>query len=340
MGWHEEKNGDHRLEIKVEPAAKILNISPVMYLDTEMNLMGSIEGADFNAGQWNMLLQTPVVPATASVEFSQQLLTLLPGIPLPPTQKIETIHIEQQIPIPRLALYSNIDTVSGHRIHMMRLRFVYAGYELTPSPPTSVRDLVTDEEVVCIQRDLSTEKTAMGRLFDAGFQAVPEEQYGDIVFIAAEENSLLESIACWQNFLEEVLPELEIEGWQIEQNDDFQLQFLQADDWEVEIETDNEWFDLRFDLDIQGHKLPLLPLIAEVLNNYELDQLPETLTLPLPASMGDGKYLKLPTDRIRPIYQILYELYDSSSVDEDGRMRLSRFDAPRLAELEENSEIH
>jgi len=340
LNWREEKKGDRQLDIKVEPEAMLLNVSPALYLDIESNLIGPIEGADFNAEQWNMLLQAPTVPAKASVEFSQQLLTLLPGVPLPPTQEIETVHIEQQTPIPHLDLYSNVDPTGGGRIHMMRLRFIYAGYELTHFPPTPVRNLVTDNQVICIQRDLPTELKAMQKLFDAGFEGITEEQYGDIVFLIPEETRLMDSAARWQTFLEDILPELEAEGWQVELNDDFHLQFFQADDWEVEIETDNEWFDLRFDLDIQGHKLPLLPLIAEVLNNYELDQLPETLTLPLPASMGDSQYIQLPTERIRPVCQILYELYDSSSLDDDGSMRLGRFDAPRLAELEENSELH
>jgi len=340
LNWHEEKNGDRRLDINVTPAAILLNTQPALYLDFGVGIIGSIEGADFNAEQWNMLLQAPVVPAKASVEFSQQVLTLLPGIPLPPTQEIKILHIEQETPIPNLTLYSNSDPANGQRIHMMRLRFVYAGYELTPSPPVPVRNIVTDEQVVCIQRDLSAEKIAMGKLFDAGFQGVAEEQYGDVVFITPDESGLMASAACWQNFLEEVLPELEARGWQVERNEDFQLQFLHADDWEVEIETDNEWFDLRFDLDIQGHKLPLLPLIAEVLNNYELDQLPEILLVPLPAFMGESQFLQLPSERIRPICQILYELYDSSALADDGSLRMNRFDAPRLADLEENTELN
>ncbi len=340
LNWRTEKNGDRYLDIQVEPQATILNVSPPLYLDIKANLIGSIEGADFNTEQWDLLLQAPMVPAKSSVEFSQKLLTLLPGVPLPPTQDIETVHIKEQAPVPCLVLFSNIDPVKGYRIHMMRLRFAYAGYELTALPPTPVRNIVTDDQVICIQRNLSSEKIAKQKLFAADFQAVSEEQNDDVIFLNAENNSFMESATCWQNFLEEVLPELEAEGWQVEFNDDFQLQFLQADDWEVEIETDNEWFDLRFDLDIQGHKLPLLPLIAEVLNNYELDQLPETLLVPLPDSMGESQFLQLPSERIRPVCQILYELYDSSALDEDGSLRMSRFDAPRLADLEENSELH
>jgi len=52
--------------------------------------------------------------------------------------------------------------------------------------------------------------------------------------------------------------------------------------------------------------------------------------------VGNNKYLQIPTDRIRPIFKTLYELYNTQSLNEDGSLRLSRFDATRLAELEDS----
>ena len=101
------------------------------------------------------------------------------------------------------------------------------------------------------------------------------------------------------------------------------------DNWDVDIESDNDWFDLRFDLEVGGKKVPLLPLITDLLNSHELNNLPEVITL----SLGNSKYLQIPTERIRPIFQTLYELFNTESIDEDGKLRLSRFDATRLAEL-------
>lgn len=338
LNWHDENSGDRRLEISVTPPAMILNTLPALYLDAQAGVIGPIQGADFNARQWTLLLEAPVVPAGTSTEFSQQLLTRLPDLPLPPPQQIETIHIDQQAPVPRLFLFGEINPASGQRTHLMRLRFAYAGHELTVAPPTPVRNLVSDNQVICIQRDLPAEQLAIGKLFAADFHMLPDNQRGDMLFISPAEAGLIESAARWQHFLEQVLPELEAEGWEVEFDPGFQLQFVQADEWEVEIESDNDWFDLRFDLDIQGRKLPLLPLIAEVLNSFDPDNLPETLTLPL----GDSRYLQLPAERIRPICQILYELYDASVLDNEGNMRMSRFDAARLAELEQGSsdEIH
>jgi len=338
LDWLKEKNGDYRLTINVKPQAVVLDTLPALYIDTQVGVIGPIQGADFNTEQWAMLQEVPVVPAKVCAEFSQQLLTQLPDLPLPPPQQMDIIHVEQQQPIPRLFLYGEQDAASGHRSHFMRLRFAYDEHELTLAPPTPVRNLVVDNRIIRIERDLNAEQEAMAKLFAAGFNAFQDEQSGDIHFMSSSENGLMASAECWQQFLDETLPELEAEGWQVDTDPGFHLEFLQVDDWEVEIESENDWFDLRFDLEIQGRKLPLLPLIAEVLSSFDPDNLPDTLTVPL----GNSQYLQLPAERIRPICQILYELYDSGSLDDDGRMRLGRFDAARLAELESgcSDEMH
>ncbi|MCF6338930.1 MAG: SNF2-related protein, partial [Gammaproteobacteria bacterium] len=348
LHWHKEKNGDRRLKVDVTPKAIVLNTQPALYLDTETGTIGPIQKSDatashftdalFNTKQWDMLLTAPVIPAKACTEFSQQLLTSLPDLSLPPPLPMDTIHIKPQAPVPRLYLYDELNPDNKQRTHTLRLRFAYADHELTIKPSTATRNLLIKNQIICIQRDLSAEQVEMEKLFAAGFVALLDEQRDDVQFSSPNENDPLTSIENWQTFLHDTLPLLEADGWEIERSSDFQLQFLHVDDWDVEIETDNDWFDLRFDLDIQGRKLPLLPLVAEILNNYDLKNLPDMLTLPL----GDSQYLQLPAERIRPICQILYELYDSDALSNDGSMRLNRFDAIRLAELEEScsSELH
>ncbi|MDX8384625.1 MAG: DEAD/DEAH box helicase, partial [Ghiorsea sp.] len=56
--------------------------------------------------------------------------------------------------------------------------------------------------------------------------------------------------------------------------------------------------------------------------------------------LGDGQYLKLPSAQIKPVLDILYELYDHESLSDEGSLKMSRFDAGRLADLEqENSNL-
>jgi len=355
LDWLTEKNGDRRLNVTVSPEARVLNTHPPLYLDPEAGVIGPIQmdnasATSFNVKQWDMLLTAPAVPAKVSIAFSQQLLTLSPDLPLPPPQAMETVHIESQAPVPRLYLHGestpNKESGNGHPIHTLRLRFAYAGHEIALAPATAVRNVVTNNQIIRIQRDLLAEEDKITQLVDAGFEVFQNQQSDDVHFFSPDndglkdglKDGLIASAERWQRFLTETLPLLEAEGWEVERSSGFQLQFLEVDDWNVEVESDNDWFDLRFDLDVQGRKLPLLPLIAEILTCYDLKNLPDTLTV----AIGDNQYLQLPSERIQPICQILYELYDSSVLDNDGSLRLNRFEAARLAELEEscNSELH
>ena len=330
LNWKDEINGDKHLEIALQPGAIALNTRPALYIDIANNEIGQIKGADFTAQQWAMLLNMPAIPAEACEKFSQQLLTTCPSTPLPPPQKIDLIQITEPA-VPRLFLYGEVDPDNGQRAHFIRLRYRYGIYEVRALPRVSINGFIEENKSISIHRDLTVEKNAADTLLNEGFECIEDGQQDDILFIAASD-SFASSAALWQDFLDNRRLQLEAEGWEIEMDSSFQLEFLQVDNWDVEIESDNDWFDLRFDLEVKGKKIPLLPLIADLLNSHELNNLPEVITL----SMGNSKYLQFPMERIRPIFQTLYELFNMESIDEDGKLRLSRFDATRLAELEDS----
>lgn len=339
LHWQQESAGRRRLVLDLEPGAMPLDTMPPLYLDTGSGEVGLIEGAEFSAGQWSLLLEKPVaVPANASTEFTRKLLAHLPDLPLPPPEPMEQVRLEAHPPVPRLYLFGNPDPQSGRRIHMMRLRFAYAGYEVSPVSTGEPHRQIVDDRIIEVPRDLAAEQAAATILLDAGFQALSPQQHGEVCLFSPAEPDPMASAARWQHFLEQTLPALEEAGWEVEFDPGFALRFIQGDEWQVAVESDNDWFDLHFDLEIDGRKLPLLPIIAEVLDSFDPDNLPAILTLPL----GESQYLQLPAERIRPVCQTLYELYDTEALDDDGHLRLSRFDAARLAELEDNlnGELH
>lgn len=327
--WFEEANGDCRLNLKLQPEAMALMTTPPMYVDPEVGEVGVIDGVDFNAKQWRLLLEAPIVPADYAKQFSQTLLSSLPEVNLPTPKKYETISIASQSFVPHLTLQGQFNAASEHRVHSMRLQFSYAGYELDPLNTSATSRLCVDNQIIIIERDLEAERKAVETMLIEGFEAEKSKEKG-FVLSAPEEESLMASASLWQCFLQERLPELEAQGWLVSVDDSFHLKFLEVDEWDVAVESENDWFDLRFDLDIQGRKVPLLPLIAEVLQHFDLKDLPENLSLPL----GDSEYLQVPGERILPVCQVLYELYDSPVLDSNGAMRLNRFDVGRLAELE------
>lgn len=333
MEWLDDKKGNKKLSLSCTPEATLLDTSPALYIDTQSHQIGELEGADFNEKQWQMLLTIPTIPKDLCAQFSHELLTIFPKNNLPTPQKIECIDLKETCQ-PNVLLSSKEN--HSDTTHTLRLRYGYAEHELNLEHNSPIAQVQKDGVSIRIFRDVNAEKKALQTLLDIGFQELYSEVKKECLLSAfsLEGKSPIE---IWQQFIFHTIPDLEQQGWNFDIDDSFQLEFIEVSDWDVEIESDNEWFDLRFDLEIEGQKIPLLPLVAKVIHHYELDNLPDQITLPLHA--GDdssNKYLRIPTERIRPIFQTLYELFDSEALDADGNLRLNRFDAPRLADLEDS----
>jgi len=333
LNWQKNNNNEYQLKMNIEPQAKALNTDPALYLDIEAGYIGPLKNADYNHDQWSLLLSAPTVPAKVATQFGSQLITKAPNTQLPTPVKMETVEINSESAVPCLLLFGDL-LPDGQRLHMMALTFKYGNYECKPLPVSPYLSTIEDSRIIRIQRDIDGEKVALNRLLAQDFVIIPDEFEHNLFLVSPENVDLNQSLLQWQQLMETTLPQLESEGWHIRFDSTFKLQFLQADQWNAEIESDttNQWFELRFDLEVQGKKLQLLPLVADILSIYDPDDLPQILTIPL----GNSQYLQLPSQRIRPICQTLYELYNAENINSNGGLNLNRFDAARLAELEDD----
>ena len=135
----------------------------------------------------------------------------------------------------------------------------------------------------------------------------------------------------WFDFQQDTLPRLHEQGWEIEEGTPGLPTLEHAEDVKAEVvASGTDWFDLHFDLELEGRSIPLLPLVTQLLEEYSPDaSLPETLYL----DAGRGHYVAVPGERLQPILQTLLELFDRP-VDEAGeKLSLSRLDAPRLLDM-------
>ena len=234
-----------------------------------------------------------------------------------------------------------MQTRGGSYIHVAALDFLY-GEDRSPALPVAPHSLLdTRGELVRVERDLEGEGDAVQTLFSAGFAPVAGENMtvpGPLVCYM-QATSLLLSASQWSEFLDSRVAELEADGWRIETDDGFLLRFDEGE-WSAALDepeaVGNDWFGLRFDLEVDGQRLPLLPLIAPLLELDPDQTLPERLSVPLPAADGAAshRYVKLPGERLRPFLDTLRELFDRRPPGADGALRLSRFDAGTLRELE------
>jgi hypothetical protein len=130
-------------------------------------------------------------------------------------------------------------------------------------------------------------------------------------------------------------------GWQIEFPEDFRHHVIEVDGWEAELhEADNGWFNLDMGVMVEGERLPLAPLLANLfrsdprwLEAVELERIPDDEGIDLYTARG--KRLRVPAGRVKPLAATLIDLFDGFTGG--NTLRLSRFDAPRLAELSDVS---
>ena len=332
LDWIRDQRGNSRLKLKITPESTLVLTQPPLYIDSRQQLVGPISSSSFTARQLEKLLDAPIIPREFLPEFSQKLVQQYPQGELPPPEMVKIKKVNRQKPIPRLVLL--YEQNSNRQYHYMTLDFKYADYFISALPGEAVSSKLADQFIVQIERDLQSENMFADELLEMGFEVVSHNDTNDLNFMSFGETSAWQGIGRWQHFLDEVRPQLEQQGWLIEFDTTFHMQFHETSNWDVEIEAEsNGWFDLRFMLDINGQPRTLLPLVAQVLENYDTQALPEKLYLHL----GNNEYLFLSSDQITPVLDVLYELYDTQTLNDQGALRLSRFESARLAELDQKS---
>ncbi|MEN8213911.1 MAG: SNF2-related protein [Pseudomonadota bacterium] len=330
VAWDSNAQQEYRLDVRVVPRGVIVPSDPPLYIDPQEQTAGKLQTAGFDAAQLKLLLQAPPIPQQHADAFSRSMLIEAPEIKLPPPTVVEIRKISEVEPVPLLSL--TVGESDGDATHLVVVRFLYEEVEISPLPDGSEVVINGDKEIIRLTRAIDAEQRALRQLEDMGLSPARVPQSDDLV-LAFHADSVMESAGKWHHFLDQEVPRLRDQGWRIIEDESFQLRFHDAEAWHAGIgEGGNEWFDLSFDISVNGRKLPLLPLVTQILEHYDLDALPRTLTLSLDHS--DSDYLKLPSKTVRPILKTLHELYDSATDISDDKLRLSLFDATQLAELE------
>ncbi|MBF0219231.1 MAG: DEAD/DEAH box helicase [Gammaproteobacteria bacterium] len=322
------KQGFYVLNSRAAEGGVPLLADPPRYFDDATAEIGPLDLLGMLPAQLQELLKAPLVPQDLAVKFSERLVTEFPGIVIPPPKKLKIRELKAVTPLKLLTLSG---TQQGQNYnHQLQLAFSYQQHAVD-AQPTQPFAIISGAETLRIHRDLQDEADALARLTDFGFSVNQQEvgYHGPIV-LRSMATSQQESVERWEIFQQQLRPELEQEGWQITTADSFLMEFYAAEAVAGEIaEGDNAWFDLRFDLLVNGEKIALLPLITALLDEYTPDTLPPEVMVPI----RPHHYVRMDSAPLRPILNTLYELFDRDRLQADGSLKLSRFDAARLDEI-------
>lgn len=337
--WRQDPLGRLVPDVEVlPPAAAVIPAGGLWYLDPGTRTAGPVHTSVPAAQVTRLLaippLETPDLPvvATALAELAPQL----------PTPVAPTLRVIDEDPVPVLELGTaepgyvrNYRDYPPHEatFDYARPAFRYAEVLVAADDPA---EFVTDAqgETVRVLRRPKDENRWLKTLQGHGLSKVPLHA----LFSHHRPSGLLFGLAspdAWSAFMEEHVPQLRATGWQVQHPPDFRHHFLHVDAWEAEVSQEDGWFNLDMGIVVEGRRLPLPPLLSNLLQRDPrwLDAATVDCfddAAPVPLLTPEGARFTVPAARLKPLVRTLIDLFDGPTGD---TLRLSRLDAPRIAEL-------
>ena len=327
--WSKRK-GNSQLKIILDGVAKgwfLIPTDPPWYLDPLQHCCGPIE-QPLKLPLFRSLFSMPAVKADELQGLSEFLLRTLPpkSVPLPVKMELEVVT---DAPVPHLLLHGVVRP-NGSRFHLLRLSFDYGPVTLPPLILGGKEQQVVREQEKCLQiyRDKHAERTAFERLSDANlFPADTLTDGSEELELHFSVDSMAESALSWSRFLEQI-PEYEKDGWRVDVDDSFQLDFVTVSELFTDFdESDNDWFGIGLNIDYQGQQIALLPLVVQWLESNRPNDM-------LVYDMGDNRWLQIPASLLTPVIDTLVELLNAPHLDDAGRLKMPRSQAHNLLQIE------
>jgi len=344
LGWSvEPANGANH------PGADLIDYmlptDPPWYID---NLScGPLElnrgGVDISLAELQALVaQAPILTGNDKKRVSQLLLAhglqeLMP-LPQPLTQRLRT-DVEPQ-PFLLLDSVALADTGTQRWQDFAVLSFDYDGQRVSFDPAQRVVRQIGDVTEI-IERNADAEAAALDKLTELGFRKPATTPLSGVAGALQ-----LDSQAHWLRFAEGDLDALSDAGWHLQKSNKYRYDVVPVEDWYAEIDEPEEagkaWFELELGIVVNRKRVPLLPVLVQLIRNAPMDFDPAVLAAhgeadQMLATLPEGVRVALPWNRVKPILSTLGELYFNDKIK--NRVRLSTLDASRLEELARGVEM-
>ncbi|MFT5643173.1 MAG: superfamily II DNA or RNA helicase [Janthinobacterium sp.] len=338
--------GDDVAKSSAEPVAEalaeqidfMLPTDPPWYIDNLSCGVLALDcgGVDIAPAEMQTLVaQAPLLNPNDKVRVSQLLLVhglqqLVP-LPQPLPQRVRSDVLAQPVLVLDSALLA--DAVGGQRrVDYAVLCHDYDGVRVACDPAQRVvRQKGAMTEI--IERDAAAEAQALAVLHARGFKpaaAPPLSNLAGAVLLAGE--------AEWLRFADTGIAQLQAQGWSVEKSGKYRYDVAPVGDWYADVTPQPDgidWFELELGILVAGVRVPLLPVLVQMIRSAPSDFSTATLAAhadgdQMLATLPDGVRVALPWGRVKPILGALGELYFASP---GATLRMATLDAARLAEL-------
>ncbi len=217
------------------------------------------------------------------------------------------------------------------------LEFIYGDYTVSALPPEQMTVIKRKDHRVLLERMRAVEQACLEKI-------IPLQPCNKILGWQCPE-VLEHAMGLRQGRLQDwlpvlnFLPVLEQQGWKIEMDDSFpwgrrhiEVEQVRGQIHEIQ---DKSLFQMTLEVDVQGQKISLIPLLAETLSSLSPEHIQRVLQNETPSQeifsvVHEGQLLCMPVERIRPLLAMLVDLFNRQSdldLDAQGQLRLGRLDA-------------
>lgn len=336
--WHNTPEGTQKLQHDQESGLRLFCIHQLWYFDATNNVIGRAN-SNVPVESVKHVINMPSIPFNKAEQAYQKLEKLLPATLLPTIHKIKKTSSVIPIPCIHLAekeiqIKNNNWSYKKERLPLVTVSFRYGAALIPWNDSNEIVHAVTADEAIEYKRNFSAENKALYYLAKT-YQLNPIPLIKDVASSEKIANGfLLDQEQDPLRFTLDVLPELERAGWQIDIDNDYRYNIIDADtdDWFTNIEEEGsglDWFGLELGIQLpSGEKINLLPILQRYLANPPTAPNVKNII----ANLKDGRKIALPIERVRNAAEILIDIFNRTTGPID-KLRLSRFEAIRLAEL-------
>ncbi|PRY73710.1 DEAD/DEAH box helicase [Halomonas ventosae] len=369
LAWEPDADGNQHLRADTEPMEVISDEAAIVragdelcYLDERRGRFGRLEG---DPELLMRLRRAPPLPPEMSGWLTERLHET-PGLAdrLPPPQAVEERTLEGVSP--RLKVTMRLATGQlGYRdgarvprwieVGAAVVCFDYAGIEVPPEEGESLKAF-RDGQRLTVMRDPEAERALVHTLPPGmvtlerlqQIEAVPAHlDLPEWTLLLPLEGTPPATAAEWLTHLAgpddwwEMITRLREAGCLVHFAADFpeEPSYLEPDDWYGELEpAGNGWFDLALDIEVEGERLNLLPILRRLFKDpaFPLEPAenePEDATWAL--SLPENRRLVMPLSRLRSLMAPILDWLNDDS-DEAAAVRLPLTAAEKVAPLAEH----